>query len=199
MLDYTVQPDVLVCNGGGIDKCGCGDDSAAAVLLARGVDRGAALPLIVVGRRRFAVAASLRQHPVHVLDRPGTYFERVGRLVREVLARPDHCCTQVNNGTTQVGAGVIWNMTTPAHSSAAPFITSGRFPGVRLGVDGGLSPACFNHAAPDFRPTGVATLAGGQLAPIQPPNDGFFQAVTFIGAVGPNDDWTAGWTAYPQN
>ena len=107
--------------------------------------------------------------------------------------------TQVNNGTTQIGAGVIWGMTTPAHSSAAPFIASGRFPNVRLGVDGGLSPNCLNHAAPDFRPTGVATLAGGQLAPIQPPNDGFFQAVTFIGAVGPDDDWTAGWTAYPQN
>ena len=46
-----------------------------------------------------------------------------------------------------------------------------------------------------------ATLAGGQLAPIQPPNDGFFQAVTFIGAVRPRlrDDWTQGWTAYPQN
>jgi hypothetical protein len=108
--------------------------------------------------------------------------------------------TQVTNGTTQVGAGVIWNMTTPAHSSAAPFITSGRFPDVRLGVDGGLSAGCFNHDAPDFRPTSVATLAGGQLAPIQPPNDGFFQAVTFIGAVSPDpsQDWTQGWTAYPQ-
>lgn len=106
---------------------------------------------------------------------------------------------QVTNGTTQVGAGVIWNMTTPAHSSVAPFIASGRFPDVRLGVDGGLSPNCFNHSAPDFRPTSAATLAGGQLAPIQPPNDGFFEAVTFIGAVGPDDDWTAGWTSYPQN
>jgi hypothetical protein len=91
-------------------------------------------------------------------------------------------------------------MTTPAHSSATPFITSGRFPDVRLGVDGGLSAGCFNHEAPDFRPTSVATLAGGQLAPIQPPNDGFFQAVTFIGAVSPDpaQDWTQGWTAYPQ-
>ncbi len=41
---------------------------------------------------------------------------------------------------------------------------------------------------------------GGQLAPIQPPNDGFFQTVTYIGAVAPAPaaDWTAGWTAYPQ-
>src|SRR5687768_708011 len=50
--------------------------------------------------------------------------------------------TQVTNGTTQVGAGVIWGQTTNAHSSAAPFIASGRFPGVRLGVDGGLAPEC---------------------------------------------------------
>jgi hypothetical protein len=108
--------------------------------------------------------------------------------------------TQVTNGTTQVGAGVIWGIPTPAHSSAAPFIAGGRFPDVRLNVDGGLTAGCFNHEAPDFRPSSVATLAGGQLTPIQPPNDGFFEAVTFIGAVGPNleDDWTLGWTSYPQ-
>ena len=110
--------------------------------------------------------------------------------------------TQVNNGTTQVGAGVIWNVApTPLHSSVTPFVASGRFPDVRTNVDGGLSTGCLNHAAPNFQPTSAATLAGGQLPPIQPPNDGFFQAVTFIGAVppAPADDWTQGWTAYPQN
>jgi hypothetical protein len=46
-----------------------------------------------------------------------------------------------------------------------------------------------------------ATLAGGQLAPIVPPNDGFFEVTTYIGAVAPApaDDWTRGWTAFPQN
>ncbi|MGH9347498.1 MAG: hypothetical protein ACRD26_09560 [Vicinamibacterales bacterium] len=107
---------------------------------------------------------------------------------------------QVNNGTTQIGSGVIWGPVTPLHGSVVPFVASGRFPNVRVGVDGGLSPGCFNHENPDFRPTGIATLAGGQLAPIQPPNDGFFEPVTFIGAVPPPpaDDWTQGWTAYPQ-
>ena len=107
---------------------------------------------------------------------------------------------QVTNGTTQIGAGVIWGVATPLHASAQPFVTSGRFPDVRVNVDGGLTSACFNHAAPSFRPSSAATLAGGQLTPIQPPNDGFFQAVTFIGAVPPppQDDWTTGWTAYPQ-
>jgi len=108
---------------------------------------------------------------------------------------------QVTNGTTQVGAGVIWNIPTPAHSSIQPFITSGRFPNVRLNVDPGVSTTgCSNHENPNFQPSGVATLAGGQLAPIQPPNDGFFEAVTFIGAVppAPADNWMTGWTSYPQ-
>lgn len=107
---------------------------------------------------------------------------------------------QVANGATQVGAGVIWGSATPLHAATAPFVANGRFPNVRTNVDGGLSTACFTHTNPNFQPTSVATLAGGQLAPIQPPNDGFFQAVTFIGAVPPppQDDWTRGWTAYPQ-
>ena len=63
-----------------------------------------------------------------------------------------------------------------------------------------LSAGCFDHENVNFQPVSVATLAGGQLAPIQPPNDGFFEAVTFIGAVppAPADDWTRGWTSYPQ-
>ncbi len=107
---------------------------------------------------------------------------------------------QVANGTTQIGAGAIWDVATPLHASVQPFVASGRFPSVRTGVDGGLSPGCFAHEKPNFQPTSVATLAGGQLVPIQPPNDGFFETVTFIGAVppSPQDDWTRGWTSYPQ-
>lgn len=106
---------------------------------------------------------------------------------------------QVDNGTSQLGSGVVWNTPTGLHSSVTPYVTSGRFPNVRNNVDGGLS-GCSNHENPNFRPTSAATLAGGQLAPIQPPNDGFFEAVTFIGAVPPPpaDDWTTGWTSYPQ-
>jgi hypothetical protein len=113
---------------------------------------------------------------------------------------------QVNNGTTQIGAGVVWGMPTPILPALQPFVASGRFPDVRSSTVtdpgfAGLSPDCFNHANPNFQPTSVATLAGGQLAPIQPPNDGFFEAVTFIGAVppAPADDWTRGWTSYPAN
>jgi len=108
---------------------------------------------------------------------------------------------QVDNGTVQLGSGVAWNIPTPIHASVAAYVNSGRFPNVRSNVDGGLSAGCFDHANVNFQPTSAATLAGGQLAPIQPPNDGFFDAVTFIGAVPPPpaDDWTRGWTSYPQS
>lgn len=116
---------------------------------------------------------------------------------------------EVNNGVSQMGAGVAWNMGVtggaPAaafHSSVTPFITSGRFPNIRQNVDPGVSTAaCSNHAAPNFQPSSAATLAGGQLAPILPPNDGFFEVTTFIGAVppAPAANWMDGWTAFPQN
>ena len=109
---------------------------------------------------------------------------------------------QVNNGTTQIGAGVMWGPASAAAiaPTAQTFITNGRFPDVRLCVDGGLSANCFRHDNPDFAPTSLTTLAGGQMSPIQPPHDGFFEPVTFIGAVPPppDDDWTQGWTSYPQ-
>jgi len=111
---------------------------------------------------------------------------------------------QVDNGTSQMGAGVAWGMTTNMHSSVNGFITSGRFPSVRTtatDAEVGISAAgCSNHENPNFQPSGVATLAGGQMAPIQPPNDGFFEAVTYIGAVppAPADNWMTGWTSFPQ-
>jgi hypothetical protein len=116
---------------------------------------------------------------------------------------------QIDNGTTQMGSGVIWNIGdtstgvagTAVHASISSYVNSGRFPNVRSNVDPGLSTAgCASHDNPNFQPSGVATLAGGQLAPIQPPNDGFFEAVTFIGAVppAPADNWMTGWTSFPQ-
>src|SRR5688572_7924719 len=106
----------------------------------------------------------------------------------------------IDNNTTQMGAGVFWNVATPVHASMASYVASGRFPNIRSNVDGGLSAGCFDHENVNFQPVSVATLAGGQLAPIQPPNDGFFEAVTFIGAVppAPADDWMSGWTSFPQ-
>ena len=109
---------------------------------------------------------------------------------------------QVTNGTSQMGAGVSWNNLSNMHASVTAFTSTGRFPGVILGQDPGLSTAgCANQTNPSFQPASIASLAGGQLAPIQPPNDGFFDAVTFIGAVppAPAPNWMAGWTSFPQN
>jgi hypothetical protein len=113
---------------------------------------------------------------------------------------------QVDNGTSQMGAGVAWGMATNMHASVTAYMTSGRFPGITAAASttdaqvGISAAACSNHENPNFQPSGVATLAGGQLAPIQPPNDGFFEAVTFIGAVppAPADNWMSGWTSFPQ-
>ena len=113
---------------------------------------------------------------------------------------------QVDNGTSQMGAGVAWGMPTNMHASVTTYMTSGRFPNITAAATTtdaqvGVSAAgCSNHDNPNFQPSGVATLAGGQVAPIQPPNDGFFEAVTFIGAVppAPADNWMSGWTSFPQ-
>jgi hypothetical protein len=59
-------------------------------------------------------------------------------------------------------------------------------------TDPGVPAAAFNRTSPNFKPS--TPITGGAT----PPSDGFFDAAaTFIGAVGA-DDWTTGWTAYPQ-
>jgi hypothetical protein len=112
---------------------------------------------------------------------------------------------QVDNGTSQMGAGVSWGNVSAAnamHSSVTTYTTSGRFPKVVLNQAAGISAAACNasNLNPALQPP-LASLAGGQLAPIQPPNDGFFDAVTFIGAVppAPTPNWMDGWTSFPQN
>lgn len=62
-------------------------------------------------------------------------------------------------------------------------------------IDPGLPPEAMSKTAPNWKPMpGAAALTGGV-----PPTDPFFdQAATFRGAIG-TEDWTAGWTKYPQN
>jgi hypothetical protein len=133
-----------------------------------------------------------------------TGFKSVGFQISDAATS-----AQVDNGTSQMGAGVAWGMGvaggaagTAMHSSVVTYVASGRFPNIRTNVDPGVSTtACANHEHPNLQPSGIATLAGGQMAPIQPPNDGFFDAVTFIGAVppAPAANWMDGWTSFPQN
>jgi hypothetical protein len=70
---------------------------------------------------------------------------------------------------------------------------------VRLGENPGIGD-CHNHADPIWQPSTATSLAGGQLAPAVAPNDGFFEVTSYIGGVAPApaQDWTRGWTSYPQ-
>lgn len=108
------------------------------------------------------------------------------------------------SGGLSLGHGVIANVgatgTNYAPATTLALFQNGTFPNVRLGQDPGIGN-CFNHAAPNWAALSTATLAGGQLAPATPPNDGFFTVTTFIGGVGPGEanDWVSGWTAFPQS
>jgi hypothetical protein len=57
-----------------------------------------------------------------------------------------------------------------------------------------------NLDPPNSRRAPIATRARGQLAPATPPNDGFFEVTTFIGALSPDPalDWTLGWTNFDR-
>lgn len=56
-------------------------------------------------------------------------------------------------------------------------------------------PGMSNKTAPSFKPNVASPALTGCATP---PSDGFFDATaTFCGAMGA-EDWTAGWTAYPQ-
>jgi hypothetical protein len=126
-----------------------------------------------------------------------TGFKSVGFQISDA-----NTLAQVDNGTSQMSAGVAWNIATPMHSSVMSYVSRGRFPNIRINQDPGVSTAaCSNHEAPNFQPSSIATLAGGQMAPALPPNDGFFDVVSFIGAVppAPAPNWMDGWTAFPQN
>jgi hypothetical protein len=64
-----------------------------------------------------------------------------------------------------------------------------------------LPAAATSRTAPDFKPAaGSPALTAANAAPANDPRiaNQFFEKVAFVGAIG-TDDWTAGWTKYPQN
>ncbi len=57
----------------------------------------------------------------------------------------------------------------------------------------------YNLTAPDFRPAADSPTVNGKVPVATPPADGFFTPVNYIGGIGPNDSWIAGWTTTAQN
>jgi hypothetical protein len=111
---------------------------------------------------------------------------------------------QWDSGALTIANGVVYDV---AHIPGRDFFDSSArarlmtVPTIVTGRDPGLTDP-YNIDSPNFRPSGLATLAGGQLAPATPPNDGFFEVTTFIGALSPNasEDWTQGaWTNFDRN
>lgn len=132
----------------------------------------------------------------------GTFRNFIVMGFREWGINIDHGATvrQAELGNLTFGNGILFNnglQRGRGHldPDAARFIANN--PTILIGRDPGLIDP-YNREVPNFRPAGAATLAGGQLAPAIPPNDGFFQAVPFIGALGPDpeEDWTTGWTTW---
>lgn len=64
----------------------------------------------------------------------------------------------------------------------------------RFGSDPMILDA-FDHTTPDFR---VSADSPALTNAATPPDDGFFQAVSYIGGMGSEVDWTAGWTTSEQ-
>jgi hypothetical protein len=108
---------------------------------------------------------------------------------------------QAQQGTLSLTHGIVFNNATLSgatfDSTSRPFLLAE--PTVVVADPGLIDP--YNHDNPNFRPFDVATLAGGQLAPATPPNDGFFEVTTFIGALSPDPalDWTqTGWANFDR-
>jgi hypothetical protein len=107
----------------------------------------------------------------------GLFFQNPASGVTDYLSAP------------RPDGGVTDNMFDEPQELAAPSLNN------RFDVDPKLTAAT-SVTAPSFKPAaGSPALTGGVAAP----SDGFFDATaTFVGAVGA-EDWTAGWTAYPEN
>ena len=65
-------------------------------------------------------------------------------------------------------------------------------------VDPGLASPAY-YQVPDVSPlAGSPALLTNYVT--SPPDDGFFEPVDFLGAVGPGGDWTqSGWTIWSKN
>jgi hypothetical protein len=108
---------------------------------------------------------------------------------------------QAQSGGLSISHGIVFQTSSlagaPLDSTSRPLLS--QVSTIRQANPGLADP--YNLTNPNYRPAGIATLAGGQLAPAIPPNDGFFEVTTFIGALSPDpaQDWTqTGWANFEQ-
>ena len=103
----------------------------------------------------------------------------------------------------QAGAGALFLSNSIVHGNG-----EGNFDGTTAGFALGWTAISdanpmlgdpFNNAAPNFAPQSGSPATDGSIPVAVPPSDGFFEAVTYIGAVDPASDFTQGWTTSAQN
>ena len=113
--------------------------------------------------------------------------------------------TQWANGSLSLSDGIVFDNGKLSGFTSSQFDSDSRtrvptVPTIRVGQNPGLIDP-YNLDVPNYRPSNIAALAGGQMAPAIPPSDGFFEVTLFVGALSPDPalDWTRqGWTNFAR-
>ena len=115
--------------------------------------------------------------------------------------------SQITGGNLVVSNSIVSGNTGGAFNTAAQnAVTGGYWTNINTTVDPELCnplPAdiysyidATKKYMPNFAPVAGSPAIDGTVAVATPPADGFFDAVNFIGAVDPTNDWTYGWTSF---
>jgi hypothetical protein len=133
----------------------------------------------------------------------GHYFNHlVSGFVRGIEIRDDATKGQLDTANLTLQGSVVFGMGAagtdiwpPAQAMndivESDYFTTGN---VFTAPASGLTAEATSLTAPNFKP--AAPIAGG-VAPVNASGTFFDTAANFVGAIGA-DDWTTGWTAYPQ-
>jgi hypothetical protein len=148
---------------------------------------------------------------IGMLLRAGT----AGRLYNIIILGFKEWGIEIDNSSTfaQANAGALFvrsaivhgngfgSFSDDAKESPSPTITTAQFARTvweNISEENPQLRDPFNLESPDWRPADGSPALTGAVPVSQPPDDGFFEPVNFIGGVGA-DDWTAGWTTHAQN
>jgi hypothetical protein len=135
----------------------------------------------------------------------GHYFNhlvtgfRNGIEIRDAATKGQLDATPANltlQGSVVFGMGADGNGLWPPAQAMNDIVESDYFTtgNVFVAPASGLTAAATSLTAPNFKPTALIT---GGVVPVNVSGTFFDTTANFVGAVGA-DDWTTGWTAYPQ-